>query len=1426
MSAVFPGLGASSGTWGDYDKDGDLDIILTGNLSDVGVAKIYRNDLNISNTLPAAPASPASFVNKSDVTLKWKSVRNDNTPYKAITYNLRVGTGSGTINIMAPNSTTSGLRRIVEQGNAGPDTTFLLKKMIFGTYYWSVQAVDNSFAGGPFSTEGTFTVSPVQASNLSARITSNNSLVLKWERGNGDRCAVFAKLASTGTASPANNTGYVADPEFGFGSQIGSSGWYCIYNGRDDSVSVTGLQYNKLYSFQIMEYMGSFGSEQYFTVTADGNPGVFSTSLFTEQTGITLNSGQYNNVYWGDYDNDGFIDILIPGLPNTRIYRNNGDNTFTEKTGISLPAVDYGSAKWGDYDNDGDLDIVITGATSNFDFKPSNPLTKIYRNDGGDVFTEQTGISLMPLFYSSVEWGDYDNDGDLDILINGASGTSPNYNRYSKIYENNGNNSFTEQSQIVLEGLYRGSVKWVDYDNDGDLDIAMTGAQMETQFNTEGVFLIYRNNGNKTFSGQTVSGITWQESNSSTSWGDFDNDGDLDFIMSARGIMTLYKNVGFNSFEEHFYLRLAFQGACYAAWGDYDNDGFLDFIISNPGLDTKIYRNTHGVQVSGGITSWFNRQDDDALKSVGYSFVTWADYDNDGDLDFLMSKEFGYPSKLFKNNLVMRSGLFKANSAPIAVTGLKYANTPNGVYLKWEPSADNQSPYQTLTYNVRFGTSKNNFNLTPSHSSATGYLKIPAPGNAQLDTTYLLLNMPAGKYYWSVQSVDQVFKGSTWSPVDSFEVKNVLAFFIADTVCQGLNTTFTNQSVGFGETITNYKWIFENGETSSLTSPSYSFGSAGVKNVTLIAYSSNTSDTIVKQVLVKGKPIVDFSSTVACLGIETSFTNLSDVSGLTISSWSWDYGDGKGSTAMSPGTHGYLNAGTYDVILNSDASNGCSNSITKTVSVAAYPVAAISATTPLSFCSGDSVVLSVASYTNHTYQWLSNGISLTGGTSNKLTAKNSGSYTAEIINLTGNCKTTSPAAAVTVLTAPAAPVITNTGLTTICQGDSLRLEAINNPNFSYQWKLNGGAVGNNSYMFYAKNSGSYSLTIANSNGCSVSSTNQISVTANPLPVAGNISHSGETRFCQGQNITLSIPLNANYTYNWKKGTAETGTSSNTISVNQPGDYSVVVTNSFGCKVTSSSLNVEVVNKPAKPEIDHGSFKNGDCLGETPLKLSVKTVSQEYTYKWYLNGAPISNNTFIETRNEGIYVLEASYDICKSDTAEFKFSPLATLPKPEIKTYGPAVWLLTTPSNAASYKWYYNGTTIAGATGRTYVAVSKTGVYMVAVADNSGCYSYSDTVRISMTGITGIEDHDLFKSLVLFPNPSSGTFFLKLENNQTGKLLVRIFNQNGKKVFDKEFNKTEDKFVQQIDISDESIGIFVISLYINGQFTSTKFIIEK
>jgi hypothetical protein len=457
---------------------------------------------------------------------------------------------------------------------------------------------------------------------------------------------------------------------------------------------------------------------------------------------------------------------------------------------------------------------------------------------------------------------------------------------------------------------------------------------------------------------------------------------------------------------------------------------------------------------------------------------------------------------------------------------------------------------------------------------------------------------------------------------------------------------------------------------------------------------------------------------------------------------------------------------------------------------------------------------------------MSGGVNITGAVTNRHVARITGTYSVEVTNLTGNCRTNSAAVQVTVQNAPSAPLITYTGTTTICQNDSVLLSVSNTPGYQYQWKLNGGAVGTNSNLHAARNNGNYNLTVSNSNGCSVNSANQIPVTVNSLPVVGNISQAGnDTRFCKGENITLSVPQNTNYTYSWKRGNSILGLYTNTIMAAESGEYTVEVSTLPGCKLTAAPLNIEVVETPAKPSVDYGSYKKDTCLGEAPLKLSVKDFVQEYTYKWYRNGTPVGNSAFIETRDGGNYYIEAYYDICKSDTVSFTIQLQNPVPKPEIIARGPTVWYLTTVSNPAyTYKWYYEGNILAGVTGSTYVAGQKMGLYRVAVSDATKCYSFSDPVRIP-TGIVGTEDIDPFGGTRIYPNPSTGVFTIDMNNNVIGELIIDIYTQNGTKAFNIRFEKTGEHFSTQIDLSGRSKGMYFINLSIDAFKAVRKVVVE-
>jgi parallel beta-helix repeat protein len=111
-----------------------------------------------------------------------------------------------------------------------------------------------------------------QAANISFHYTNAPQMDIRWQRGNGNTNVVFMKAGTTGDASPVDNTIYTADAAFGSGSQIGTTGWYCVYNGTDSSVTVTNLSGNTDYRVMVCEYNGANGYEKYITTTSTNNP--------------------------------------------------------------------------------------------------------------------------------------------------------------------------------------------------------------------------------------------------------------------------------------------------------------------------------------------------------------------------------------------------------------------------------------------------------------------------------------------------------------------------------------------------------------------------------------------------------------------------------------------------------------------------------------------------------------------------------------------------------------------------------------------------------------------------------------------------------------------------------------------------------------------------------------------------------------------------------------------------------------------------------------------------------------------------------------------------------------------------------------------------------------------------------------------------
>ncbi|WP_026475174.1 T9SS type A sorting domain-containing protein [Alkaliflexus imshenetskii] len=305
---------------------------------------------------------------------------------------------------------------------------------------------------------------------------------------------------------------------------------------------------------------------------------------------------------WADYDNNGKMDLALIGWSPadggviSKILT--FDSVFVNSN-IELPGISRGAIDWGDFNNDGLSDILIVGQDIH-----SNSITKLFENRDSifseiDISSTVTGVS-----FGSASWIDFDGDGLLDFLITGVTGQAPETGPpITQLYKNTGD-GFTLVFDSLFEGLYYSSIEWGDVDNDGDPDLLLTGITADNQFFT-GLYLNDINNFRLIETSLPNVGEGFAK------FGDYDNDGYLDILISGRVqelnecIFRVYANDSLK-FEQVFEGPGVSQSS--GCWADFNNDGFLDIIIngqkSDMGLIGAIYLNDgHNKKSSNAFTA-------------------------------------------------------------------------------------------------------------------------------------------------------------------------------------------------------------------------------------------------------------------------------------------------------------------------------------------------------------------------------------------------------------------------------------------------------------------------------------------------------------------------------------------------------------------------------------------------------------------------------------------------------------------------------------------------------------------------------------------------------------------------------------------------------------------------------------------------------
>lgn len=427
---------------------------------------------------------------------------------------------------------------------------------------------------------------------------------------------------------------------------------------------------------------------------------------FMSERSIQLPEDMGSGVAWGDYNNDGWQDFFITNfsgsldysteelqnsMAHSQLYRNNQDGTFTEvsaQSGVDLRAWANACA-WGDYDNDGWLDLFVSCYGKNF----------LYHNNGDGTFEEvggKTGIGNYENYWAGVSWGDYDLDGNIDIYVcgyvdyqssasknmtlqyNAEVPTSINPSSFQPIgnllFHNNGNGTFTEVAQkagVINESGRSLAVAWCDFDDDGLPDLYVANDVSDNA--------LFRNKGDGTFEDVSyISFVADYRGAMGIGTGDWDNDADFDmfithWIAQENALYTnLLSQLNTNDISANNRIKFMDEADRYGLgqialefigfgtfFFDYNNDTNLDIFIANgstfqnrdnpkelvPMRDQLLWNqgSKEGFfDVSSVSGNYFSEN------YVGRG-AAYADYDNDGDLDVLVVNNIG-PAKLLRND--------------------------------------------------------------------------------------------------------------------------------------------------------------------------------------------------------------------------------------------------------------------------------------------------------------------------------------------------------------------------------------------------------------------------------------------------------------------------------------------------------------------------------------------------------------------------------------------------------------------------------------------------------------------------------------------------------------------------------------------------------------------------------------------------------
>jgi hypothetical protein len=809
----------------DVDNDGALDVLRFFQLGGSQTA-LYTNASAMKNSKPEAPANLQSAVTAAGVTFSWDASADPNQN-GGLTYNLRVGTKPGANDVLSSMSDpATGWRRVVRNGNTGVRRSWTLQ-IPSARYYWSVQAVDYSYAGSPFAAEQTTDVPPgpplVNISDIPRPVLGDVQFRGVVHPNGGETLAYFeygtntfdlftetfvlpANGGYTNLFTGATNLALAAEwrvrlvASNAFGVTRSAEKLFVTENELPTVVlAVPSSQVSVAPMTQTADIPFIIGDRETPTAALKVRAETSNSTLVPLENIVFSGADAHRSLRITATTNLGSVNITIIVTDSLNAEARTTLNVKIESFGQLR--VFYSALRAGDLNRDGLLDVLSTYGS------------RFQTNLGQMRF--RTGTLPSNTTLSAALFSDFDRDGILDLAVCSAFTTATAFT--SGLYFGADNGLMASTPLIALPFRTRAAFESADFDGDGAPDLLALGATNSAQQARPGPILLCGSASPVAFQPKRIGSRTFDYP--AVAAGDLDGDGRTDFICTGMTnsvvppVMLFYHNEGRGNFTESQINLPGLTGGGLAL-ADIDNDGDLDLALSgsataslNTGATAAIYKN------NGDATFVLHQR---LTNAVHHASIQWGDFDGDGDYDLLLNgyRDGNVPSIQILINAngsftpivglatlpagvgsnanagnaewadldgdgdldilvggsdgaaIYRNNLNPPNFQASAPTGLRVRQFGERTVLEWDAPVD--AANMSLTYNVRLGSITQKDNYIPSMADpVSGKRWITRRGNAENRNQMTITGLPPGKYFWSVQTISPSYVGSPFAAESS-----------------------------------------------------------------------------------------------------------------------------------------------------------------------------------------------------------------------------------------------------------------------------------------------------------------------------------------------------------------------------------------------------------------------------------------------------------------------------------------------------------------------------------------------------------------------------------------------------------------------------------------------------------------------------------